>query len=273
MLVSWNWLNDYVKLDMELSELENRLSMSGLNHEESRPAEDDVTVDLEVTSNRADCLGHMGVAREIAVLWKKPLSVPDPQPPSSGKSVRDEVKVRIDCPELCPRYTARLVRGVKVGPSPDWLVNRLAAVNVAPVNNIVDITNYVLMECGQPLHAFDFAKLAGPQIIVREAAPGEKFEAIDHRTYELTGGMCVIADAERPVALAGVMGGADSEISASTTDVLIEAADFAQLSVRTTARHLSLHSPSSYRFERGVDPEGIDWASRRCCELILETSR
>jgi phenylalanyl-tRNA synthetase beta chain len=165
-----------------------------------------------------------------------------------------------------------VIRGVKIGPSPKWLADRLRAVGIAVINNVVDVTNFVLMECGQPLHAFDFQRLRGGRIIVREAKPGEKFLAINHQEYELTAGTCVIADAERPVALGGVMGGADSEVSDSTTDVLLEAAEFDPLSIRTTARRFGLHSPSSYRFERGVDPEGVEWASRRACELILETA-
>jgi phenylalanyl-tRNA synthetase beta chain len=159
---------------------------------------------------------------------------------------------------------------VRIGPSPDWLVQRLQTIGIATVNNVVDVTNYVLMECGQPLHAFDLAKLAGPEIIVREALPGEQFLAINHKLYDLQPGMCVIADTERSVALGGVMGGADTEVGEATTDLLIESAEFAPLSIRTTARALGLHSPSSYRFERGVDPLGVDWASRRCCQLIVE---
>jgi phenylalanyl-tRNA synthetase beta chain len=165
-----------------------------------------------------------------------------------------------------------VIRGVKIGPSPKWLADRLRSLGIAVINNVVDVTNYVMFECGQPLHAFDFAKLAGGRIIVRESKPGEKFTAINHQEYELAAGTCVIADAEKAVALAGVMGGAYSEVSDATVDVLIESAAFDPLSVRTTARRHNLHSPSSYRFERGVDPEGIDWASRRACELILETA-
>jgi phenylalanyl-tRNA synthetase beta chain len=270
MLVSWNWLKDFVELDMEPAELEHRLSMSGLNHEGSTTVGDDLAIDLEVTSNRPDCLGHIGVAREIAVLWGKMLTVPAPAPEEGSTSASELIRVRIDCPELCPRYTARVVRGIKVGPSPKWLTDRLATVNIAAINNIVDITNYVLMECGQPLHAFDYRKLSGAEIIVREALTGEEFTAIDHNAYVLEPGMCVIADARRSVALGGVMGGLDTEISDDTTDLLVEAADFAQLSIRNTARRLNLHSDSSYRFERGVDPDGIDWASRRCCEIILD---
>ncbi len=147
---------------------------------------------------------------------------------------------------------------------------RLATVGQPVINNVVDITNYVLMECGQPLHAFDFQKLSGRRIVVRRAKGGEPFQAIDHKTYALDTEMCVIADAEKAVAIGGVMGGADTEVTPATTDVLIEAAQFAPLSIRSTARKLKLHSPSSYRFERGTDPEMVDWASRRACELILK---
>ncbi|NIP86661.1 MAG: phenylalanine--tRNA ligase subunit beta, partial [Planctomycetales bacterium] len=151
-----------------------------------------------------------------------------------------------------------------------WLVRRLQTLGIAAINNVVDITNYVLMECGQPLHAFDAAGLEGGRIIVRRARPGESFEAINHKTYELDEAMCVIADARRAVALGGVMGGASSEVGEGTSELLIESALFDPISIRTTARQLALHSDSSYRFERGPDPEGVEWASRRCCQLILE---
>lgn len=270
MIVSHKWLADYVELPKSVDELTERLTLSGLNLESVTPVGGDVAIDLEVTSNRPDCLGHIGIAREIAVLFGESLKKPDPQPQSGTTSVGALTSVTIDCPELCPRYTARVIRGVKIGPSPAWLADRLRTLGIAVINNVVDVTNYVLMECGQPLHAFDFAKLMGRKIIVREARPGEEFMAIDHRTYKLEAGTCVIADAERAVALGGVMGGADSEVSAATTELLIESAEFDPMSIRATARRHNLHSPSSYRFERGVDPEGIDWASRRCCELILE---
>ncbi|MEM8947268.1 MAG: phenylalanine--tRNA ligase subunit beta [Planctomycetota bacterium] len=270
MIVSWNWLTDYVDLPMSLDELTERLTLTGLNLEGIEQVGDDTAIDLEVTSNRPDCLGHVGVAREISVLWDQSLKKPDPQPAGSGTPVAEQTSVEVTCPELCPRYTARVIKGVKIGPSPDWLADRLRSLGIAVINNVVDISNYVMMECGQPLHAFDFGKLSGGKIIVRESQPGEKFTAINHQEYELQAGTCVIADGEKAVALAGVMGGADSEVSDTTVDLLIEAADFAPLSVRNTARRHNLHSPSSYRFERGVDPAGIDWASRRCCELILE---
>ena len=271
MIVSWEWLSQYVDLKMTHDELVDRLTMSGLNHEGTDEVGGDKAIDLEVTSNRPDCLGHIGVAREVAVLYDLPLSTPNPAPESVSDKIGDACQVEIACPDLCYRYTARLLRGVKVGPSPDWLVKRLAAIGQDSVNNVVDATNYVMFECGQPLHAFDFAKVAGGKIIVREPKKDEVIEAIDHKTYALKPGMCVVADAENPVAIGGVMGGADSEISDATTDVLVEAAYFDQLSVRNTARSLTLQSPSSFRFERNIDSAGIDWASRRCCEIIMET--
>ena len=269
MIVSRNWLKEYVDLPMTVDELTDRLTLTGLNLEGTEEVGNDVAIDLEVTSNRPDCLGHIGVAREIAVLWNQELKRPALDLPTSDSHATDLTSVDVRCPELCPRYTARVIRGVKIGPSPAWLSDRLKSLGIAVINNVVDISNYVMMECGQPLHTFDFAKLAGKKIVVRKSQPGEKFTAINHQEYELAEGTCVIADDQRAVALAGVMGGADTEVSESTSDLLIEAADFAPLAVRNTARRHNLQSPSSYRFERGVDPEGIDWASRRCCQLIL----
>ncbi|HYO24925.1 MAG TPA: phenylalanine--tRNA ligase subunit beta [Lacipirellulaceae bacterium] len=268
MIVSLEWLKQYIELPTNTAELADRLALAGLNHEMF----DSAVIDLEVTSNRPDCLGHIGVAREIGVLYGRPFETPTAKPQATGEAVSKVTSVEIKSPELCPRYTARVIRGVKIGPSPAWLQERLRSVGIAVINNVVDVTNFVLMECGQPLHAFDFAKLKGRRIVVREAHAGEKFTAINHQQYELAPGTCVIADAERAVCLAGVMGGADSEVSEATVDILLEAAEFDPLSTRTTARRFGLHSPSSYRFERGVDPHGVDWASRRACELILETA-
>jgi phenylalanyl-tRNA synthetase beta chain len=259
-----------VELDMSPAELEQRLSMAGLNHEGTHAVDDDLAIELEVTSNRPDCLGHLGIAREVAVLWQRRLEVPQPEPVETRPSAEQLASVQLECPDLCPRYTARVIRGVHVGPSPAWLANRLRTSGVGVINNVVDVTNYVMLECGQPLHAFDLARLDGRQISVRSARENEPFLAIDHRAYTLQPGMCVIADASRAVALGGVMGGVDAEVSETTTELLIEAAEFAPLPVRSTARQLRLHSPSSYRFERGVDPAAVDWASRRACQLILE---
>lgn len=270
MLVSWNWLRRYVDLPMTEPELSERLSMTGLNHEGTETVDGETVIDLEVTSNRGDCLGHIGVAREISVLYELPLRKPQPEPAEGSAKAADSIRVTNVFSDACPRYTARVIRGVKVGPSPKWLVDALHAIGIASVNNVVDVTNFVLMECGQPLHAFDLSKLAGNEIVVRPARPEEQIEAIDHKTYTLDPEMCVIADRDRAVAVAGVMGGASSEVTSESTDLLIESAVFVPLSVRRTARKLKLHSPSSFRFERRVDPQGVDWASRRCCELILE---
>ena len=272
MIVSWNWLSQYVDLKMSHDDLVDRLTMSGLNHEGTEAVGDDQAIDLEVTSNRCDCLGHIGVAREVAALYQTQLQIPDPQPATSSESIDKHCSVEIQSTETCFRYTARLIKGVKIGPSPDWMQQRLEALGIGIVNNVVDATNYVMFECGQPLHAFDFSKIKDGKIVVRDAKADEAFNAIDHRQYKLSPGMCVIADTADPVALGGVMGGADSEVSDSTTDVLIEAAYFEQLAVRNAARKLKLHSPSSFRFERNVDSANLDWASRRVCELILESA-
>lgn len=270
MIVSWNWLKEYVRLDMSVEALTDRLMMAGLNLEEVVDVEGDMAIDLEVTSNRPDCLSHLGVARETGVLFDRGLQVPAASPVAKGPPTASITSVENVVLDLCPQYLARVVRGVKVAASPNWMQRRLKTLGIRPINNVVDITNYVLMECGQPLHAFDFDKLDGRKIVVRRAAPGEKIAAIDQRQYELTGDMCVIADARRPVAIAGVMGGLESEIGGQTSNVLIESAEFVPRSVRATARKLGLFSDSSYRFERGIDRYGLDWASRRCVQLILE---
>ncbi|MDA0590477.1 MAG: phenylalanine--tRNA ligase subunit beta [Planctomycetota bacterium] len=270
MIISWDWLEQYVKPTESPMVVAEKLMMTGLNLEGMEEVGYDLAVDLEVTSNRMDCLGHIGVAREASVSFGLDLTIPKARPAEGSSPVSDATSVEIECEDICPRYVARVIQGVKVGPSPKWMVDRLATVGVASINNLVDISNYVMLECGQPLHAFDFDKLAENRIVVRRAKKGEKIQAIDHKEYELTPDMCIIADAQNPVAIAGVMGGAATEISAATTNVLIEVAEFEQLAVRNTARALKLFSDSSHRFERGVDPHGLDWASRRCCELILE---
>jgi len=270
MIVSRKWLDDYVKVAAPTDELVTRLLMSGLNHESTAAVGGDEAIDLEVTSNRSDCLGHIGVAREVAVLFGAPLHVPDPRPAEQGGTAAGSIAVEIADVAACPHYTARVIRGVTVGPSPGWLVERLATLGVTSVNNVVDVTNYVMFESGQPLHAFDLAKIRGGRIVVRRAIAGETFTAINHKPYTLDDTMGVIADAERPVALAGVMGGADTEIGVGTTDVLLESAQFAPLVVRAAARGLALASPSSYRFERTPDPAMVEWASRRAAAMILE---
>ena len=270
MIISTNWLADYVSVPAEVDTLVERLLLSGLNHESTRTVGADTAIEIEVTSNRPDCLGHIGVAREASVLFDRPLCIPDPRLVEATAAAVGQIAVEIRAALICPFYSARVIRGVRVGPSPPWLVERLATVGVASINNVVDITNYVMLECGQPLHAFDLAKIRGGRIVVRQAEPGESFNAINHKTYSLTEGMCVIADAEGAIALAGVMGGAGTEVSADTTDILLESAQFSPLPIRCAARGLVLASASSYRFERGPDPAAVDWASRRAAAMISE---
>jgi len=272
MLVSWEWLSDYVDIGVSHEEMATRWALTGLNHESTVMVDGVPVIDLEITSNRGDCLGHIGIAREASVLLQSELRFPSPQLKTTDEPASNALVIENLMEEACPRYIGRLIRGVKIGPSPLWLQKRLLAIGIKPINNVVDATNYVMFECGQPLHAFDFANIRGGRIIVRPARDKENFIAIDHRTYQLDPMMVVIADAERAVALGGVMGGVESEVSESTVDILLEAAEFVPLSIRRTARKLKLHSPSSYRYERRIDQANMDWASRRCCEIILQTA-
>src|SRR6185369_1641604 len=247
-----------------------RLTMVGLAIDAVERHEQDYVIDVEVPSNRPDCLSHVGIARELTVIERKQLRLPEERPiKTEGKSA-SLTSVEINDPDLCPRYAACLVRGVKIGPSPDWLVKRLETIGQRPINNVADVTNYVLHELGQPLHAFDFAKLGGRRIVVRRANPSEKLNTLDGVERTLTNDMLVIADAEKAVALAGIMGGEESEISNQTTDVLIESAYFDPNSVRQTARKLGMDTEASRRFERGADREGVLRAQQRCVELICE---
>ena len=232
----------------------------------------DVVYDLEVTPNRPDLNSVIGIAREIAAVTGSPLKMPSPVPQEQSEPAGNFVRVRADNTELCPRYTARVIHGVKVGPSPGWLRERLERVGVRSISNVVDVTNYVMLEIGQPLHAFDYHLLSTPEIIVRNSADGEEFTTIDGQKRTLTSDMLVIADSKRAIALAGVMGGQNTEINERTVDVLIESAYFKPQNIRRTSRKLELRTESSYRFERGCDPNAVDWASRRAAQLILETA-
>jgi phenylalanyl-tRNA synthetase beta chain len=229
-------------------------------------------MDVEVTSNRPDCMGHLGVARELAAGLGRPLKR-DFMPSFTGTANppgRELVKVTIEDPDLCSRYIGCVIKGVKVGPSPDWLQRRLRACGVRPISNIVDLTNYVLLEYAQPLHAFDLTKLEGSEIHVRRAGEGERLLCLDGIERELNSGMLVIADAQRPVAIAGVIGGDDTAVTAGTTDILLEAATFSGPSVRQTARGLGLRTEASARFERGLPPELALAGARRAASLIAE---
>jgi phenylalanyl-tRNA synthetase beta chain len=237
----------------------------------------DVVYDLEVTPNRPDLNSVIGIAREIAAVTGNALRVPTFNIQHSTFNVQDLVSVRLDDSEFCPRYTARVIKGVKVGPSPDWLRSALEKVGLRSISNVVDVTNYVMLESGQPLHAFDYHLIAKgangkPTIVVRRAAGDEKFKTLDNQERTLTNEMLLIADEQKGIALAGVMGGANTEINNDTKDVLIESAYFAPVNIRRTSKLLGLRSESSYRFERGADVGICDWASRRAAQLILETA-
>ncbi|MDP1808431.1 MAG: phenylalanine--tRNA ligase subunit beta [Actinomycetota bacterium] len=229
---------------------------------------DDWVLELEITPNRPDCMGVIGIAREIAALLGSPMTVPGITLATIDEDITAKVKIDIGDPDLCPRYTARYVDNVSIGPSPVWMRQRLEAVGIRSINNVVDATNYVLIETGQPLHAFDYKLLRGGRIGVRRAKAGEELETIDHVVRKLTADNLVITDGKQPVALAGVMGGFESEISDGTTAVLIESANFAPTNIRKTSRSLGLISESSLRFEKGVDIGGTLYAADRAAQLI-----
>jgi phenylalanyl-tRNA synthetase beta chain len=270
MKVLFNWLKEFVELTAAPEELRTRLSLSGTAVEALEETSAGPMLDAELTSNRADCLGHYGIAREAAVLYGLPLKRVDPHPRESTEQAATATRVQIDAPELCGRYTARVLRGVKVGPSPDWLRQRLEALGQTSINNVVDATNYAMLELGHPMHAFDMDLLAEKRIVVRRARPGEKMRTLDGMERALTNDMCVIADAARAVAIAGVMGGADSEIRSSSRNILLESAWFDPIAIRRTSKALGLRTEASMRFERGMDMEMAETASRRCAELIQQ---
>lgn len=233
---------------------------------------DDVIFEIGVTPNRPDALSHLGTARDLAALAGLKLKAPAARFKAAGEATAEAASVRIEDPDRCPRYVARVVEGVKVRPSPAWLVARLRAAGVRAINNVVDATNYVLMELGHPLHAFDLDRLGGHAIVVRRAKAGERMRTLDDVERTLDPDDLVIADAEVPVALAGVMGGGDSEVHAGTTRLLVESAYFEPTGVRRTARRHGLHTEASHRFERGADPEMARFAADRCAALIARLS-
>lgn len=272
MKISLDWLCDYVDTTLSADEIGDILSNLGFPIESIERVGDDTVLDVEVTSNRGDCLGHIGIARELAMATGKTLKLPEINLNESNKDVQSMVQVHIHEPALCNRYTARVIEDMKIGPSPKWMRKRLESIGVRSVNNIVDVTNYVMMETGQPSHAFEYDEIAGQTIIVRKASNGEQLISIDETQCKLNDSMLVIADEKIPVAMAGVMGGLDSEVSDATTTVLLEVAHFEPVTIRSTARKLALQSEASFRFERHVDTENIDWVSARCAQLMAETS-
>jgi phenylalanyl-tRNA synthetase beta chain len=271
MKVPLSWIREFVDVTASAEEIGALMGLRGLPLESLEPHGDDVVMDFEVTANRPDCLSIRGVAREIAaayrlpfrdnVVWRDSLNA------IVGKAGAT-IPVTIDEPELCGRYVGLVANVTTIGPSPAWMQERLKACGVRPISNVVDVTNYVMLETGQPMHAFDHAKLAGPAIVVRRARPGERLTTLDGKARVLTSDMLVIADAERAQGLGGVMGGADSEVSAATRRIVFEAAYFNPRSVRATSKALGLKSEASTRFERGADPTVPLFAALRACELL-----
>jgi len=273
MKTSVTWLNDYLDPPLSAQRQADLLTDAGFPFDGGDiAANGEPWQEIETTSNRGDCLSHLGLAREAALLGGSSLVVPKVDLPAGTVPVGDRIRVTNDMPERCPRYTARVVEGVEVKESPEWLRRRLEAIGLVPRNNLVDATNFVLFEYGQPTHVFDLDRLEGGEIVIRPAASGERFLPIGEgaETIELHPDDLVIADATRPVALAGVKGGAETAVHPGTTRILIEAATFDPVAVRNTSRRHQIDSDSSYRFERGVHPSDIDAAADRLTALILE---
>ncbi len=273
MKVVYNWLKDFVDITAAPDELASRLALSGTNIGGVEKGPHGAVIDAEVSSNRPDCLGHYGIAREISAIYKLPLKQVSPKPLEGSAKASDAVRVDIQAPELCGRFTARVIRGVKIQPSPAWLRERLEASGVASISNVVDISNYVMLELGHPLHTYDYDKVRDHRIVVRKAKPGEKTRTLDGIERALDAGICVISDGDGSRVeggIGGVMGGAETEISFSTKNVLIECAWFDPIGVRRAARLLKLHTEASTRFGRGADPGMAELASRRAAELILQ---
>ncbi|HEY0782298.1 MAG TPA: phenylalanine--tRNA ligase subunit beta, partial [Thermoanaerobaculia bacterium] len=274
MKLSLAWIGQYVELPAPPKEAADRvaalLTGAGLAVEGIERLADDAVLEVDITTNRPDCMNHLGVARELAVLLDRPLEPPAVELHESAEPALSAARVEIADPSGCSRFAARVIRGVTIGDSPEWLQERLLAIGHRPINNIVDITNFVLWETGQPLHAYDLAKLAGSCLVVRRAREGEKLVTLDGVSRDLGPGILVIADAERPVGLAGVMGGLDSEVTAETVDILLEGAHFDRKTVRKASRQLGLKTDASHRFERGADLEACGFAVGRASALMAE---
>ncbi len=278
MKLTFNWLKEFVAFKATPTKLAELLTMAGLEVESLVPLQgeregpQDWLVEIAVTPNRGDCLGIAGIAREVSALSGAKLLVPQTIPPKNAPSLDQRIGIKIEAPRLCARYSARIVDGVGVAPSPAWIRFRLESCGIRPINNIVDITNYVMIETGQPLHAFDLDRLPARKIVVRPAREQGKFTTLDGVERELATDDLLICDGEVPVALAGVMGGVDSEVRAETRSVLLESANFDPTTIRRTAKRLALHSEASHRFERGVDPEGTLAALDRAVDLMSKLS-
>jgi phenylalanyl-tRNA synthetase beta chain len=272
MKVVYNWLKEFVDVTASAEEIAARIALSGTNIGGVEKGVLGAVIDAEITSNRPDCLSVYGIAREVSAIYKTPLKpiVPKPVESTTAKA-SDAVRITIESPELCARYTARVIRGAKIQPSPSWLREKLEAAGVASISNVVDVTNYVMLELGNPMHAFDLGKVRDKSIVVRRAKPGEKMQTLDGTERVMDPGMPLVCDGDGSRSIgSGVMGGASTEISFSTKDILLECAYFDPISIRRAARSMKLHTEASTRFGRGVDPEMAEVASRRAAELILQ---
>ncbi|MGI5911896.1 MAG: phenylalanine--tRNA ligase subunit beta [Syntrophomonadaceae bacterium] len=269
MGVSVNWLKQYVDIKWSAEELAHRLTMAGIAIEGINFEDNDYILNLDLTPNRSDCLGMINLAREVAALTGSSLHCPTIILNESKENIDKYIKVEVDASDLCQRYAVRLIKNVKITDSPEWMQEALIHSGIRPINNIVDVTNYVMMECNQPLHAFDYC-LLGNRILVRRAHPGEQFITLDGIERQLDGDMLMITDGNNPVALAGVMGGLNTEIHDDTVDVLLESAWFLGSNIRRTSRKLGLRSESSMRFEKGTDINGVLYAVDRAAMLIQQ---
>jgi phenylalanyl-tRNA synthetase beta chain len=267
-----DWLKEYVAISEEPARVGARLTAAGLPLDGLEGTGDAAIYDFDIFPNRPDCMGYLGLAREYGALTGAPLRRPEARLPGRGRPTADAAAVVIEAPDLCARYAARCITGVRVGPSPPWLHQRLESIGARPINNVVDATNFVLWETGHPLHPFDLDRLEGRRIVVRRAAAGESLRTLDGVTRSLRPEMLVIADARRPVALAGIMGGEATQITGPTRDVLLESAWFDPVSVRSTSRALALRTDASHRFERGADPGAVLAALDRAAALIAEVA-
>jgi phenylalanyl-tRNA synthetase beta chain len=270
MKISLSWLKEFVDIPVDALELGKKITGIGLAVESLEPHGDDTIFELDVTTNRPDCMNHLGVAREVGAVIGTSIRRPQFSLRESTHKTADAFTVSIADADLCGRYCGRVISGVKIAPSPDWLRQRLESIGVRSINNVTDVTNYILMELGHPLHAFDADTLRGRQIIVRRAEIGESIKTLDGVERTLNPSSLVIADAKRAVALAGIMGGAETEISSKTTNVFLESAYFAPQSIRKTARSLGMNTEASYRFERGADIGMAQTACDRAAAMIQE---
>ncbi|HWP95725.1 MAG TPA: phenylalanine--tRNA ligase subunit beta [Syntrophomonadaceae bacterium] len=271
MGVPLKWLKRYIEIDWTPEELAHRLTMAGIAIEGIEKVDDDAILELDLTPNRGDCLGILNLAREVAALSGKPVQIPPVPIKETGEKIDDLIKIEIADPDLCRRYSARLVKNCQVAPSPEWMQECLVEAGIRPISNVVDVTNFVMLETNQPLHAFDYNLLGEEKrILVRRARNQELLTTLDDIERTLDEDCLLITDGKQPVALAGIMGGADTEINDQTSDVLIESACFWGTNIRKTSRKMNLRSDSSIRFEKGTDIDGVIYAANRAAQLLQD---